>query len=474
MSVQDRSLRDIAQAIRDRAISCEDVARTFLRNSQQSAALNAFVSLNDHLLEDARRADELLRDGKPVGALHGVPLTLKDNIDTCALPTTAGTPALRNNLPARDALIASRLFEAGALLLGKTGLHELAFGATSNNRAFGPIRNPYDDQRIPGGSSGGTAAAVASRSAPAGIGTDTGGSVRVPAGLCGISGFRPTVGRWSQQGIVPISATRDTAGPMARSVDDLILLDEVVTGDANAVRFRDLVGVRIGLPRRLFWEQLDPETEKLCAAAVDAARRAGAVLVEVDIANLAAMNEAVSFVVALHEARTGLAAYLTAAGSKSDFRDLAQQIASPDVRALFDGMFGPSAEARSARYVEVMAHDRPEYVRRVDAYFEDNALDAMLFPTSPLPASPIGQDDTVRLNGVSVPVFATYIRNTDPGSVVGLPGVSVPAGLTSGGLPVGISLDGPRGSDRRLLGIAQVLEAALTRTPAPNLAHLRS
>lgn len=474
IDVQTSDLRSIVEAIRNRAISSEEVATTFLRNSKQCADLNAFTSLNEHLVEEARMADTRQRGTQQLGALHGVPLALKDNIGTCALPTTAGTSLLRRNTPVRDARVARRLFDAGALLLGKNTLHELAFGVTCNSPAFGAVSNPYDRRRIPGGSSGGTAVAVAARLAPAGIGTDTGGSVRVPAALCGIAGFRPSVGRWSQEGIVPISATRDTAGPLAHTVGDLLLLDEVVTGDSNPASACDLREMRIGLPRGHFWEGLDAETERLCVAAVNVARVAGAQIVEADIPQVAELNNAISFVIALHEGRVGLGEYLAGVGAEIDFDDLAEKIDCNDVRNLVNEMRGSSAEERRRKYVEVMKTERPAFVRRMDAYFDENALDAMIFPTTPLPACLIGEDDSLQLNNVSLPVFATYIRNTDPGSVAGLPGVTIPAGLTNSGLPVGIALDGPRGSDRRLLALAQSLEAALGRISAPKLDHLRA
>ena len=189
---------------------------------------------------------------------------MKDNLDTAELPTSGGTPGLAGNRPKRNAAIVDKLLGAGAIVLGKTNLHELAYGITNNNAAHGPARNPYAPDRIPGASSGGTGVAVAARIAPGGIGTDTGGSVRIPAALCGIVGLRPTTGRWSQAGVVPISHTRDTPGPMTRSVADCALLDGVVTGGPVEAAPVPLKGVRIGVPRKHFWENLDPELEKIC------------------------------------------------------------------------------------------------------------------------------------------------------------------------------------------------------------------
>src|SRR5262249_37847638 len=192
----------------------------------------------------ARRSDQRRARGEQGGALDGVPLIIKDNIDTADYPTTAGTPALARHRPKQNAAVVTRLIDAGALVLGKANVQELAFGPTSTNAAFGPVHNPYDATRIPGGSSGGTGAAVAARLAPAGLGTDTGGSIRVPASLCGVVGFRPSMLRWPQAGIVPISHTRDTAAPLARSVADCALLDGAVTGGASGIAAADLPGLR--------------------------------------------------------------------------------------------------------------------------------------------------------------------------------------------------------------------------------------
>jgi indoleacetamide hydrolase len=202
---------DAAAAIRSGALSAQALAEALLKRCAAAAPLNAFISLEpERVRAAARAADDLQRRGNKLGPLHGVPLALKDNFDTADYATTAGTPALAAHRPRRDATVVARLRAAGALVLGKANMQELAFGPTSNNAAFGPVHNPYDRARIPGGSSGGTGAAVAARLAPAGLGTDTGGSVRVPASLCGIVSLRPSMLRWPQAGIVPISHTRAT------------------------------------------------------------------------------------------------------------------------------------------------------------------------------------------------------------------------------------------------------------------------
>src|SRR6185295_9924159 len=315
--------------------------------------------------------------------------------------------------------------------------HELAFGITSNNAAFGPARNAYDPSRIAGGSSGGTANAIAARMAAAGLGSDTGGSIRIPAALNGIVGLRPTLGRYAQEGITPIAHTRDTAGPMAREVADLVLLDSVITGARDRVTAAPLQGLRLGVCRPVFFRGLETETERLTEATLDRLQAAGAEIVDVDLPGLVDLNGKISFPVALYEARVDLTRYLKRFRPALDLATLAERIASPDVKGLF-----------------------------ADAFRKHN-IAALVFPTTPLPAAPIGDDETTGLNGERVPTFPTFIQNTDPGSNAGIPGLSVPIGRTPGGLPIGLELDGPVNSDRRLLGIGLALETLLGRLPAP-------
>jgi len=204
-ALHDLGIAEAAEAIRAGDITAESLSDALLARAAASANLGAFITLeSDRVREAAREADRRRASGASLGPLHGVPLALKDNLDTADLPTSGGTPGLAGQRPKRNAAIVEKLLTAGAIVLGKCNMHELAFGITNNNAAFGPARNPYAPDRIPGGSSGGTAVAVAARLAPGGVGTDTGGSVRVPAALCGIAGFRPSTGRWSQAGIIPI------------------------------------------------------------------------------------------------------------------------------------------------------------------------------------------------------------------------------------------------------------------------------
>jgi len=378
-----------------------------------------------------------------------------------------------------NAPVVRALIDAGAIVLGKTNMHELAFGITSDNAAFGSVRNPYNPLTFAGGSSGGTASAVAARMAPAGLGTDTGGSARIPPSLNGLVGFRPTVGCYSQRGITLISTPRDTAGPIARSVADVVLLDGVIAGGETTLKAADLNSLRLGVPRDYFYDNLDPGTKAQIDAALVKLEELGVVLVEADLPGIGALNQKIGFPIAIYEVLRALPEYLEGTRPQVAFDSLVEQIASPDVRFVLgqlalgeDGKIGTADDAISdAVYQEALNVHRPALQALYRDYFAQYQVDAILFPTTVLPARVIaGSTSNVVLNGEMVPTFGTYIQNTDPGSNAGIPGLTLPIGLTPEGLPVGLELDGPVGSDRRLLAIGLAMEAVFDPTPAPVLA----
>jgi indoleacetamide hydrolase len=464
------TVTDAAKLIRQGRISSEDLTRALLAKIAANADLNAFITIDAvKAMEAARAADEARRrDPAHFGPLHGVPLVVKDNIQVAGMPASAGTPALRTFVPAGNATTVQALLDAGAIVLGKTNMHELAFGITSNNGAFGPVHNPYDKSRIPGGSSGGNGSAIAARLAPGGIGTDTGGSVRIPAALTGIAALRPTIGRYSQKGVTPISHTRDTVGPMARTVSDLILLDSVISGDWRNLPTLAPRRIRLGIVPEMF-ENIDDETLALVERALDRLRGAGVEVVTLQASGFLDLDNQAGFPIALYEASVDIPSYLAAYGTGVTLTQLAAQIASPDVKAVFDAFIVPGAPNAIPQSVYDGAVNvvRPQLQKLYADTFAANGLDAIVFPTTPLPAAHIGEDTTVLLNGNAVPTFQTYIRNTDPGSVAGVPGITLPVSLTSAGLPVGIEIDGPAGSDRHLLAVALGLERILGHVPAP-------
>ena len=464
------NVAEAAMAIRAGDLTAESLAAGLIARTKANADLNAFVKFEpEAILESARNADLARKQGKALGRLHGVPICLKDNIDAVGYATTACTPALADNKPRKDAPIVASLRREGAVIFGKNTMHELAFGITSNNTAFGAVRNPYDPHMIPGGSSGGTAAAVAARLAPAGIGTDTGGSIRLPAALCGVSGLRPTLKRWAQQGIVPIASTRDTAGPIARSVSDLCILDSVATGAVDDRPEIDLRTVRLGVPKKHYWENLDSDVETVCSDALEHLSAIGITLVEVDLPEIEAVNQAVSLTVALYEPRVDIPAYLSGVNSDIALGDIIRKSSNPDVRRIMQGLLDEQTQISASAYHAAIGTHRPRLVRLFADCFARAGIEATIFPTSALSARPIGDDESIEWNGCRLPTFATFIRNTDPGSNAGVPGVSLPIGVSRTGLPIGLAMDGPAGTDRRLLAIAARIAENIPRIPPPNV-----
>ncbi|KQW64928.1 indoleacetamide hydrolase [Variovorax sp. Root411] len=460
MHITELGVAGLRRAFRAGSLTSTELAEALIARTEAQAALNGYVAFDAEALRaQARDADARIAAGEDLPLL-GVPVALKDNIDAAGLPCSAGTRALLGLHPARDAELVQRLREAGALIAGKANMHELALGITTRNDVTGASRNPWNPERIPGGSSGGSGVVVAAGLVPAAIGTDTGGSVRVPAALCGLVGLRPTVGRVSGRGIAPISLTRDTAGPIARSVEDCALLDRVLTGSIQPVVAASLQGVRLGIPGPGFWDDLEAGVRDVAQDAVDRLRAAGAQFVEVPLPALAAFNEAAGFPIALYEFVRDMADYLRSAERGVDLASLVEAVGSPDVAAIVRPLIGDGA-VPAAVYLQALQTRRELQAVYAEA-FAAHGIRALVFPTTPLTAAPIGHDETVKLNGRDCPTFPTFIRNTDPGSNAGIPGVTLPAGL-AGGLPVGLALDGAANSDRGLLSLALAVEAVLPR-----------
>lgn len=466
-------------AIHAGRMTAHDYTSTLLARAEALANLNALTSLEaDQALAAARRIDALSVDERARLPLAGLPIVVKANINVAGMRTCAGTPSLAHFVVRTSAPSVRKLVDAGAIVLGKANMHELAVGITSTNLSAHarPVRNPYDRTRIPGGSSGGTAAAIAARIVPAGLGTDTGGSVRIPAALTGIAGLRPSVGNGGAerryhdaQAVVPISRTRDTVGPMARTVSDVALLDRSIA-DGRPLAAVQLPGLRIGLPAPL-WHGLDHELETVLRMAVDRLADAGVEFVEVALPDLLPLASNISLPIAFHEASEDVPAWLDANGAP--VRTIAQvlaHVASPDVRRIYEAV---AAETFGAQYDDALTQGRPALQRLYAETFAAQRIDALLFPTTPLPAAPIDEangSSTVSISGGEpLDEMTAYLRHTDPGSIAGIPGLSMPAGVTRTGLPLGLELDGPLGSDRHLLAIGVAFEAVLGALPAPKL-----
>jgi len=449
---------------------------THLINRAKSLSeLNAMISIDEvGALAAAKQVDADRAAGKTLGALAGLPLVVKDNINTKGIKTTGGTSSLRNFTPKTNAPSVQKLLDAGAIILGKSNLHEWAFGITTTNFTLGidpitkeanrPAKNPYDTTRIPGGSSGGTAVAIAARFAPAGLGTDTGGSTRVPASFCGIAGFRPSVGEGAGNGrrypdtandALPISTTRDTVGPMGRTVADIALLDAVITGGAVPTA-KALKGLKVGIPAA-FWTDLD------------------------DSVKTVALNDAISFPIALHEPVAAIPAYLTANSAPvTTVAQVQAGLASPDVVGAFGAIAGDVFAAAYAAAMVPTTGGRAQLQKLYKDYFTAQGVECVLFPTTLLAAPKI--DAATGSSSGKLPytvggvakqtardTFGTCIFHTDPCTNAGIPSLSIPAGLTASGLPVGMEIDGPLGSDANLLAIGMAMEVVWGSVKAPAL-----
>ena len=467
----DLSAAEAVARMRRGDLKAEDYAAALLGRCAAARHLNAFISFApDQVKEAARAADQRRAAGAFLGPLHGLPIPIKDSVNTRDYPTTSGTAALRNFRPKEDAPVVRTLRDAGAIVLGKTNLQELSFGYTSTNLSFGAVKNPYDPTRIPGGSSGGTAVAVATRMAPLGVAEDTCGSIRVPAALCGIAGFRPTTFRYSPRGVMPLTSVYDTIGPHARTVADLVLFDSVVTGDFDPLRPVVPSGVRLGISRAHYFADLDPEVARVIDETLRKLGDAGVTFVEADVPDLTRLLDAANQPIIQHEAVPMITRYLEEFETGITFDQLFAMVGENvkgNMRArLVPG--GPQWVPREAYEAARNVH-RPALQETFRAYFHNTGLAAIAYPTTLVPATPIGQDEGVEIRGKKVPFRFAMSRNIAPGSCAGIPGLVLAAGLTHDGLPVGIELDGPVGADRDLLALGQALEAIVGRPPAPRI-----
>jgi mandelamide amidase len=462
MDPHELTLLESAAALRTRQLGHLEYVQALLQQTERMSPLNAWISRDpQRLIEQAKSLDQARP--KHQMPLAGIPVAIKDNIDTSDLPTSGGTRSLLDARPQRNAPVVDVLLQAGALIAGKTNLHELALGGTTNNAVTGACCNPWNPLRIPGGSSGGSAVAVAARMVPAALGTDTGASVRLPAALCGVVGFRPSTGRYASPGILHLSPTKDTVGPMARCVADVAWLDGLLAKDRLHLPNVSLKGLRLGIPRGDFFEGADPQVLAVIEQALDTLVAEGVVCVTLDVPDLKQHNDATGSTLVMFEMMQSLPAYAKAQGLSMDA--LLAGVGSPDVARILSRQLGHERVTATA-YAAALAR-RQKLQAAYARHFADHRLDALIFPTCLMTAPLIGQDDRVHLSGRQVPTFQTLIRNTDPGSNAGLPGISLPAGLTAEGLPVGLELDGALGTDRHLLAVAAAIERVLPRLPRP-------
>lgn len=469
------SMTALARALARGDFSAEMFARFVLTRCERHRDLHALIAQDaGQLVAAARAVDRRRAAGAALGALHGVPVLVKDNIDAVGYATTAGTPGLAGVFPDRNAPVVQRLLDAGALVAGKANLHELAVGATSRNEHFGQVVNPWNRNVIAGGSSGGSAVAVAARMVPGAIGTDTNGSVRGPCSLNGIAGFRPSFRRYPYGGIIPSTSTRDSVGGMATTVADLALLDAVLAGEpVQSLAATDLRGVRLGRPGGEFIAGVDARTARVMDEAVARLRDAGATIVAVELPGLHALARRTAWPISAYEAVAEIDAALAGRSPAVSVDAIVSRIASPSVRERFNPQPGKLAKLEGP-YREALEVLRPKLRQQLVGCFHDHRLDALVYPTTPFPAVDVPDEmASVLVNGEPVS-FGHIIHNSVYQSAAGIPSLTVPAGLTSDGLPVGLGLDGPEGSDRHLLAIGLAFEVLRDPFPLPPVAASES
>jgi mandelamide amidase len=466
---EDFSITNIADGVRAGTFSAESVAEEVLARCARMSELGALIFQDgDALLASARNADAALARGEAAGPLHGVPILIKDNIDVEGFPCSAGTAALENDYPRQDATVVQRLRAAGALIAGKANLYELTVGGTGTNLHFGRTANPWRLEYTSGGSSSGSAAAVAARMVPGSLGTDTAGSVRLPSSFCGIAGFRPSFHRYPGEGLLPHSTTRDSVGVMANSVADLAVLDGVVSGDSWSLDELDLDGIRIGRPRGAFCAALDDRTAAVMDSVADILAEQGAIIVDADIPELHDLTPKCAWPISIYEVPRDLPAILAHRGTDVSIETIVAGIASPTVKERFNPL-SVSLDELEPRYCVAMNEARPRLQKILQSYFDHNELAAFMYPTTPIPAAVVDADDAdIEINGKLVKHgFGHSIDNTVYQTATGIPSLTLPAGLTPDGLPIGVGFDGPIGSDKRLLAIGRAFERARGPFPLP-------
>ena len=453
------SLKEASELVRKRALSPVDLTNLCLERIRRlNPSLNAFITVTaDQALATAREMEAEQRHGKFRGPLHGIPIALKDNIDTAGVRTTAASDVFRERVPAEDADVVRRLNAAGAVVLGKLNLHEFAYGGTSAVSGFGPVHNPWALDRVPGGSSGGSAAAVAADLCFGALGTDTAGSVRIPASCCGVVGLKATYGRVSNRGVVPLSWTHDHVGTLCKTVEDAALMLGAIAGyDPSDPTTRDVpvddyiraVGMptsklRVGVPRTPFFENVDPEVSQAVTRAIDLLTRSTAGIVDVSLPPGGFRSSGVYANVRGPEAYTYHAKLLAESRAKYQEPTRAALEAFADTKA--------AVYAQARRDVDLLRREILHTFSRVD-----------LLVTPTMIAEPVRIAESARENAVDW-------RNTVPFNTYGLPAVTIPCGSTRSGLPVGLQIAGPPFGEAAVLALARAVERAIDWHERPAL-----
>jgi aspartyl-tRNA(Asn)/glutamyl-tRNA(Gln) amidotransferase subunit A len=449
------SIEQAGRLLRRKEISPVDLVESALERIERlNPSVNAFLTvLAESARREAKRAERTFRrNARSLGPLFGIPVSLKDNFWTRGIRTTAGSKILEKFVPEHDSEVAIRLARAGAILLGKTNMHEFAYGITNDNPHFGPVRNPWNLERITGGSSGGSAAAVALSMGFAATGTDTGGSIRIPSALCGVVGLKPTFGLVSVEGVVPLAVSLDHAGPIARSVTDVCILLEAMAGrypkgatrpDYRKLRKNRPARFRLGWPKEYFFERVDGEVRGAIDAAAKCFKACGARIEEVSLPHLiesadAGTNIALAEATRYHQSQE----YFPA--RSAEYGD--------DVRRRLE----QGRDVRATDYLRAF-----EAKRRMEEDFDEafKRVDTIIAPALPVAAPRLGDSD-VTIGGEKETVRSALVRMNRPANVTGHPALSIPCGFTRDGLPIGLQMIGPRWGESRLLALALAYEDA--------------
>jgi aspartyl-tRNA(Asn)/glutamyl-tRNA(Gln) amidotransferase subunit A len=442
------TIATIAARLRNGSTTSRELTTTCLEQiAELNPRLNAFITvLADRALADAATADVELASGTDRGPLHGIPVSLKDLIDLAGSPTTAASRLRQGNVARHDAPIVARMRDAGAVFVGKCNLHEFAYGTTSEDSAFGPVRHPLDPSRSAGGSSGGSAVAIATGMCFASVGTDTGGSIRIPAALCGVVGLKPSYGELPLDGVVPLSGSLDHVGPMTRSVEDAWVVFNAMKGEngrPSGLNRMDLGHVRLGVPRSYFFDILDDDVRACFEERLKHFQTAGATIQDVWIPHAADAPP-----IYLHIQAPEAASYHA--------RSLEQH---PDA-------YSPNVRWRleAGRYLLAEDYVRAQHGRRVLRHEVEAALrtcQALLLPSVPIPPPPIGAVE-VTAGGRRELVRGLMLRLTQLFNLTGHPAISIPAGVTASGWPCGLQIVGRHGATNELLEIAAGCETTAT------------
>jgi aspartyl-tRNA(Asn)/glutamyl-tRNA(Gln) amidotransferase subunit A len=436
------TILEMADALRAKKVSSLELTNDTLKKiARENPRLNAFITV----LEDSARArasamDAELSHGIDRGPTHGVPIAHKDLVYTKGVRTTGGSKILKDFVPDHDADIAINLDKAGAVLVGKTNLHEFAYGITSTNPHFGAVRNPWDTERIPGGSSGGSGAAVAAGILPMATGTDTGGSIRIPASFCGVTGLKPTFGLISKRGVMPLGWTMDHMGPMTKTVRDCAVAFHAMGGPDFPLKSADIRGLRIGLPANYYFDALDLEVSESVRRAVQTAAALGARIVDIKVPDIDALNV------------VGRMLLLAEATSVHQEHLKRREDIGADVRTLLD----QGRLIRGSDYVDAQRLRRI-YCREFSKLW--SAVDCIFTPATPTPAPKIGQTK-MQVGAIEEDVRLATTRLMRGINVLGIPALSIPCGFTKAGLPIGLQILGAPRAEEMILRAGAAMEDA--------------